>query len=334
MQTIDSGGRQMAFVVDGSGRLLGTVTDGDIRRALLRGQGLDSLVTAAMNPNPVVKKPDTDLAQLQRQVVERGARQVPVVDRNLVLIGVEEASAGSKSTAKANPVIIMAGGLGSRLFPLTQDVPKPMLPIGGRPILETIVSNFAEQGFSKVFLSVNYKRDMIENHFGDGSRFGLAIDYLREDTRLGTAGALALLPEVPDWPMVVMNCDVLTNIKFDRMLDFHQKQGAAATMAVREFDMQVPYGVVTVDEQSRIQAIDEKPTHRFFVNAGIYVLSPEVLRLLKPNESLDMPQLFQRLRERGQCTAAFPVCEYWIDVGQRQDLERAEGEYNKIFGTV
>ena len=335
MQIIDSGGRQIAFVVDGSGRLLGSVTDGDIRRALLRGQGLDAPVTTAMNQNPVIKTPDSDPAELRRLVKERGARQIPVVDRNLVLVGIELASVGVQGDVpKANQVILMAGGLGSRLFPLTQDLPKPMLPVGGRPILETIVSNFARQGFSKIYLSVNYKRDVIENHFGDGSRFGVSIEYLREDTKLGTAGALGLLPEVPEVPMVVMNCDVLTNVKFDHMLDFHQKQCAAATMAVREYDMQVPYGVVTVDENSRIEAIDEKPTHRFFVNAGIYVLSPDVLRVLKSNEQLDMPQLFQRLRDRSECTAAFPVCEYWIDVGQHQDLERAEGEYNKIFGAI
>ncbi len=335
MQVIDSGGRQMAFVVDSSGRLLGTLTDGDVRRALLRGQSLDAPVSVAMNPDPVVKTPDTDPADLRKQIAGRGVRHTPLVDKNRVLTGIEEVVGDSKSvSAKPNAVVIMAGGLGSRLFPLTQDIPKPMLPVGGRPILETIVANFSEQGFAKVFLSVNYKRDVIERHFGDGSHFGVSVEYLREDTRLGTAGALSLLPEIPDWPVIVMNCDVLTNVKFDRMLDFHRKQGAAATMAVREFDMQVPYGVVSVDEHSRIQAIDEKPTHRFFVNAGIYVLSPDVLRTLKPGVQLDMPQLFQQLKDRGDHTAAFPVCEYWIDVGQRQDLERAEGEFSKIFGAM
>ncbi len=335
MQVIDAGGRQIAFVVDPSGKLLGAVTDGDVRRALLRGQSLDAPVSVAMNAFPVVKSPESKVSDLLAQVSERAVRQIPVVNRDHVIVSIEEADSLSKASIANNRVaVVMAGGVGSRLYPLTQDVPKPMLPVGGKPMLETIVSGFASQGFSKVYLSVNYKREVIESYFADGAKFGIAIDYLREDTKLGTAGALGLLPVVPDSSFVVMNCDVLTNVRFERLLDFHDKQRSVATMAVREYDIQVPYGVVKVDETSGIASIDEKPTQRFFVNAGIYVLQPGVLKHLQPQETLDMPDLFSRLNSAGVRTCAFPVCEYWIDVGQHQDLERAQGEYSKIFGRI
>jgi len=334
MRVIDLGARQIVFVVDEGFRLLGTLTDGDIRRALLKGIGLDASVNLVMNSDPIAKTPSIDPQVLREKISERAARQIPIIDDKGIIIGVEEATSVSngKLGLRENSVVLMAGGLGSRLYPLTQDLPKPLIKVGGRPILETIVTNFADQGLADFYIAVNYKAEMIEDHFGDGSRFGVTIKYLREESKMGTAGALSLLPTIPAKPFIVMNCDVLTNIKFENLLNFHSKQQSAATMAVREYDIQVPYGVVKVGDSSEILAIDEKPTHRFFVNAGIYVLDPSVLMYVKSKQTLDMPQLFAHLSSQNMRTTAFPICEYWIDVGQRQDLERAEGEFGKVFG--
>jgi NDP-sugar pyrophosphorylase family protein len=221
----------------------------------------------------------------------------------------------------------MAGGLGTRLKPLTDQRPKPMLLVGGKPILETIAESFVEQGFKRIFMAVNYKADMIRDHFGDGQRWGVQVDYLQETTRLGTAGALRLLPERPSDPIVVMNGDLLTHIRFDALLKFHQDHGATATMAVREYDVQVPYGVVRIDGE-RILAIEEKPVQRCFVNAGIYVLSPDALDRMRDEIFLDMPTLFEHCIAAGDRVVAYPLREYWVDIGRIEELERAERDWS------
>jgi NDP-sugar pyrophosphorylase family protein len=225
----------------------------------------------------------------------------------------------------------MAGGLGKRLGSLTQSCPKPLLKIGGTPILEIIVNRLAEQGFRKLFISVNYRGEMIEDHFGDGARWTADIQYLREPERLGTAGALSLLPERPPQPFVVMNGDLLTKLNLKHLLDFHREHRAKATMCVREYQFQVPFGVVQADEH-RLLGIDEKPTHRFLVNAGIYALDPDVLDLVPKNQMFDMPHLFEKLVATGHETMAFPIREYWMDIGRMDDLEQAASEYCEIFG--
>jgi NDP-sugar pyrophosphorylase family protein len=224
----------------------------------------------------------------------------------------------------------MAGGMGQRLRPLTEDCPKPLLSVGGRPLLETILLQFREHGFQRFFISVNYRADMVEGHFGDGDALGVTVNYLREDAPLGTAGALGALPDAPREPVFVMNGDVLTRVDFSGMLSFHREHKAAATMAVRGFEMQVPYGVVNVEDQ-RITAIEEKPVHRFFVNAGIYVLEPDVVAAIPKGEHLDMPALFTRLHAQGRTTAAFPVHEYWMDIGRKQDFDQANTDYGIHF---
>ena len=225
-----------------------------------------------------------------------------------------------------NWVVLMAGGLGSRLNPMTKTTPKPLLKVGEKPLLETIVEKFTHQGFRRFFISVNYKGEMVKRHFGDGSRWNADIRYLEEDERLGTAGALGLLPNAPTLPVIVMNGDVLTNVNFRSLLEFHEEQDARATMAVREYDFQVPFGVVDL-EGARVLNIEEKPVHRFFVNAGIYVIESEVLESVPPNVHLDMPDLFRRLLGDGMKTAAFPIREYWLDIGHLDDLEQANREF-------
>lgn len=323
---IDSSGMQLALVVDSGGRLLGTLSDGDVRRAILRGRDLTTPAAEIMNMSPTWapegSTSDELLAIMRRKVL----RHVPLLNETHEVVGLATLDALAGVIERPNWVVLMAGGMGTRLRPLTEATPKPMLPVSGKPILENILESFAEQGFRKFFFSVNYLADAIRGHFGDGSRWGVHINYLLENKRLGTAGALSLLPGRPADPIIVMNGDLLTRVRFDGLLHFHGEHGAAATMAVREYDFQVPYGVVRL-EGSSVTAIDEKPVHRFFVNAGIYALSPKALELVPDNQYFDMPGLFDAVLTKGGHVSAYPVREYWLDVGRIEEFERAQQEW-------
>jgi dTDP-glucose pyrophosphorylase len=319
---IDASGYQIALVVDRDDRLLGVVTDGDVRRAILRGAPLGSPVTAVMNSSPVSALHGTSrrqqLAAMRRQVVH----QLPIVNGAKAVVGLVLIDDLIGATEKPNWAVLMAGGLGSRLRPLTESVPKPMLVVRGKPILETILENLVNEGFRKFFVSVNYRADMITRHFGDGSSWGIEISYLREEERLGTAGALALLPRQPQHPIVVMNGDLLTRASVSSLLEFHEANKSAATMAVREYELQVPYGVVHTAGE-RITALEEKPVHKFCINAGIYALSPEALAHVPRDAAFDMPALFERLNALGAPTLAFPLREFWLDIGRVEDYVQA-----------
>jgi dTDP-glucose pyrophosphorylase len=330
IKVIDSGALKIALIVDDSKRLLGTVTDGDIRRGILKGCSLEDDVQQVMNTNPTVAYQSDGQEKILALMRHKQINQIPVVDGDGSVVGLEVLEVILERPQRDNWVVFMAGGMGSRLKPLTDEIPKPLLKIGSKPILETILENFLEYGFKRFYISLNYKGELIEEHFGDGSRWGIEIRYLREKEKLGTAGALALLPEKPVMPVLVMNADVLTKVNFQQLLDFHQEHKAQATMCVREYDFQVPYGVVKIDKH-RIYSIEEKPIQRFFVNAGIYVLEPETLQLISENTNFDMPTLFQKLIANKKETAVFPVREYWLDVGRMDDFERAKGEYPEIF---
>lgn len=329
IEIIDAGALQIALVVDRDLRLLGTITDGDVRRGILKGIALEEPATRIMNKQPTVAYELENRDQILNRLRQKALHQVPVLDHAGCLVGLEILENLLRPQCRENLVVIMAGGLGSRLLPLTNDCPKPMLHIGGRPILETIITKFTEFGFQNFCLSVNYKAEKIKDHFGNGENYGCTINYLHEDQPLGTAGALSLLPERPGAPILVINGDVLTKVDYHHLLAFHQEHGAAATMCVREYDIQVPYGVVKVDGH-RLVGIEEKPVHKFFINAGVYVLNPETLDLLVAGEPCDMPQLFDRIA-RQQETAVFPVREYWLDLGQLEDFNRAKGEYDGVF---
>lgn len=328
---IDASSLQIALVVDQHRRLLGTVTDGDVRRAILGGHALEDAVTAIMNRQPTVARLSETRDEIFAAMKSRQLHQMPVLNAAGEVVGLESLDALLHAGPRPNPVVIMAGGSGRRLRPLTAECPKPLLRIGNKPILETILENFVGDGFRRFYIAVNYRGDMLERHIGDGSRWNAEIRYLRETSELGTAGALSLLPERPADPLIVMNGDVLTKVNFGHMLDFHRREGAAATMAVRAFEQVVPYGVLTIDHH-RIAAIREKPMFSYFVNAGIYVLDPACLDLMpSPAAPCDMPDLFSTLIGHGRLAAAFPIREYWIDVGQVDDFERARGEYSEIF---
>lgn len=333
MEVLDRGGMQIVLVMDDDGRrLLGTVTDGDIRRALLKGCDMNAAsVAEVMNPNPTTGLIDEGRALWQRNMQRNNLKHLPLLDGDGCVVDLVRFEL-PEEPARDNPFVIMAGGLGTRLRPLTNDVPKPMIPVGSRPVLETIIDNIARQGFRNVHLCINYMGDVIRDHFGDGSRWDLNISYIEERQRLGTAGALSLLPESPVQDLIVMNGDLLTNVDFVRLLDFHRAQGFIATMAIREYRHQVPYGVLVMGDGYRMQSITEKPIHRFPVNAGIYVLSPAALALIPPQQPFDMTQVFEAALAADRAVGCFPHSDYWIDIGRLEDLERAHNDFREFFG--
>ena len=330
LEVIDAGAIQIALVVNPDDRLKGVVTDGDIRRAILEGADLDISIQSVMNDAPITAHPQEDRESLIDRMQARRVHQIPLVDDDGRVIGIEVLDDLLEPEARPNPVVVMAGGLGTRLRPLTENCPKPLLEVGDQPILETIIEGFVAHGFHRFYLSVNYKSSMIEDYFGDGSEWDVDITYLHEEQRLGTAGSLSLLPEQSDEPLVVMNGDLLTKLNFAYLLDYHRDHDAIATMCVREHETQVPYGVIKTEEGC-IKDIEEKPTERYFVNAGIYVLEPETVGLVPENEFFDMTELFGDLIDREAEAAVFPVREYWQDVGQREDFRCANGEYENVF---
>jgi len=329
---IDRGNVQIALVADELGKLLGTVTDGDVRRGLLRGLSLTDPVAEVMNKAPITAGPAEDRSAILAQMKRKLVHQVPLVDDRGSLVGLETLDELLQPGRRETPVVLLAGGLGMRLRPLTEDIPKPMLRIGEKPILESILASFIEYGFCKFYFAVNYKADLIERHFGDGARWDVQIEYVREAETLGTAGPLSLLPELSGEPVVVMNADILTRVNFSHLLDFHRKSDAAATVCVREHRHIVPYGVVDMQD-SLLTRIDEKPVYRSMVSAGIYVLEPHTFRHLPRGAHCDMPSLLQSLIDRGMRTAGFPIHEFWLDIGRLEDLERAN-EYFEHGGNA
>lgn len=329
LEVIDRGVMQIALVTEND-RLLGTITDGDIRRGFLQGKTLDDSIVGIFNDNPIKGSVNSSREDIVQLALARGIKQVPVVDDEGRLVGLEYIDDYLRVTEKPNLVVLMAGGLGTRLRPLTENVPKPMLTVGSRPILETIIESFSQCGFRNFLLSVNYKAEQIIEHFKDGSRFGVSIDYLKEKKRLGTAGALSLMPEAPEHPFIVMNGDLLTGLNFEHLLNYHVHTRADASMCVRDYEFQVPFGVVET-KGARITTIVEKPSHHFYVNAGIYVLQPEVISMVPADTFYDMPQLFQDLIDSGKKVCSFPVKEYWLDIGRPTEFEQAQEEYGEHF---
>jgi dTDP-glucose pyrophosphorylase len=329
IECLDRSDGEIALVVDENRRLIGTITDGDVRRGLLRGARLADPAMSIMNASPQSAPIGTSANVLSMQFEHSDIRQVPLVDASGCIVDVVLLSNPSESTGYPNIVVLMAGGVGTRLRPLTSQVPKPMLRVGDKPILETIIESFVLRGFHRFVISVNYLAEQIEHHFGDGSRLGAEIVYLRESQQLGTAGALSLLPFVPRGPIFVMNGDILTTTDFTAMLRFHSVSEALATMGVNNFHFNVPYGVAEV-EGERIRRLKEKPRFDFLVNSGIYVLSPDVIDFVPKNRPFNMPQLFEKVIAEGGAACAFPIHEHWFDVGYPADLERAGNEFRAI----
>ncbi|WP_137844336.1 nucleotidyltransferase family protein [Microbacterium sp. 2FI] len=324
---LDRSRLQVVFVEDAAGRLIGAVSDGDVRRGLLAGAVLEDRVSIVMNPSPATVPPTATQDDVDALKSERGIRIVAVVDdggRMIDVVGEGERIA----TPLATPVVLMAGGRGQRLYPITKDIPKPLVPVGDAPMIDIILGRLRDQGFRRVHVSVNHLGHLIEEHLGDGERFGLEVSYLHERAPLGTAGALAQLKGAADTEFVVMNSDLLTQVDLRRMLDFHRRTSASATIGVREYGFEIPFGVVR-REGDRVTSLAEKPHHRELVSAGIYVLEPEALSSLELDEYCDMPTLLARLIAQDSPVRAFEIHEEWIDVGRPDDLERARQAWER-----
>ena len=326
ISALDKGALQIALVVDQGRRLLGTITDGDIRRSLLKGRGLDALVDVVMNKNPLTIQYGMPRSEALLLMRSQSVLCLPVVDKNNRVIGLETSERLLLHGDERTSVVLMAGGKGMRLRPLTENIPKPLLKVKGKPVLAHIIERFVEQGFKTFYISINYRGEMIRDHFGDGSNYGAQIYYIEEDKALGTGGALSLLPlEDLSENIVVMNSDLLTTLNFRQLLDFHRKNGGVATMAVRDYSFRVPYGVVQADAE-RFVAMVEKPAHSYFVNAGIYVLNSNQIKLVPKDEFFDLPSMFDLLNGRSEKLTVFPLREDWLDIGSHQDYALANDE--------
>ncbi|GAA0868175.1 nucleotidyltransferase family protein [Brevundimonas basaltis] len=327
--SIDSTGAGIALIVDSERRLLGALSDGDVRRALIKGAGLEDSASGAANANPVCADLGQDRATTLATLRAHSLRQLPVLDGERRVVGLVTPADFLDIPVRTNWVVIMAGGKGERLAELTRDTPKPMLKVGPRPILDTIVGNLAGQGFRKFWLAVNYKAEQIERHFGDGSNLELDIGYLREAKPLGTCGALALMPR-PEEPFVVTNGDVLAKVDYSHVLDSHLQTDADATVVVRDYQMQVPFGVVNA-EGAQVTRIDEKPTQNYTISAGAYILSPSVLDLVPADTFLDMPSLISGMIAGGLRVRLQRAEGYWMDIGRISDYERANADFSSTF---
>lgn len=329
--TMDRSALRIAIVVDDERRLLGTLTDGDVRRALLRHQSLNVPVSQVMCATPQVAQRDWSRERVLAVMESTQLLQLPVVDAANRVVGLETLHGLLDKRLLNNPVFLMAGGFGTRLYPLTNDCPKPLLKVGDKPILELILERFIQAGFHRFFISTHYLPEMVRDYFGDGKRWGVSIRYTHEETPLGTGGAVGLLPhdEINE-PMLMMNGDLLTTLNYRELLDFHNENKGVATMCVREYEYQVPYGVIQ-SEGHLIRSMVEKPIQKFFVNAGVYVLSPELVKSVRPGIKVDMPTLLEREIEVGRDVTMFPVHEYWLDIGRMEDFKRAQTEFESIL---
>jgi dTDP-glucose pyrophosphorylase len=314
---------RIVLVVNQEGELEGTISDGDIRRGLLKGLDLNSHLTSVIHRNALVVPPEMDRDVVMELMVANKIQQVPVVDRCRRIVGLHLWDEIAKPPARNNLMVIMAGGMGTRLRPHTENCPKPLLSVAGKPMLEHIIERAKLEGFSHFVVAIHYLGHMIEDYFGNGERLQVRIDYLRESAPLGTAGALSLLEPLPDAPFVVTNGDVITDIHYGELLDFHIRHCAAATMAVRVHEWQHPFGVVQTDGVE-IVGFEEKPVARSHINAGVYALDPTALTVLTANDRCDMPTLFERLQAVARRTVAYPMHEPWLDVGRPDDLATAE----------
>jgi dTDP-glucose pyrophosphorylase len=319
---------KICLVVNQAGELIGTLSDGDIRRGLLKGLDLGSPIDSIVRRNPLVVPPDLSSEMVMQLMVSNKVQQVPVVNDQHQVVGLHLWNHITIPPERPNLMVIMAGGMGTRLRPHTENCPKPLLLVAGKPMLEHIIERAKLEGFSRFVLAVHFLGHMIEEHFGNGDRLGVQIDYLREQSPLGTAGALGLLQPPPTEDLVVTNGDVITDIRYGELLDFHLRHKAAATMAVRVHEWQHPFGVVQT-QGIEIVGFEEKPVARSHINAGVYALNPEALSELKADERCDMPTLFERLQAEVKRTVAYPMHEPWLDVGRPDDLYLANANTAK-----
>jgi len=331
MACIDRNAKGIVLVADEDRRLIGTLTDGDLRRAVLAQVDLDSQVSALLDqkesdlfPTPVTASAGTDGATLIELMNRNSLRHIPLLDETGRIAGLAVLTDLVKEIELPLKAVVMAGGLGQRLGPLTADIPKPMLPVGGTPLLHRIVEQLRSAGIRRVHLTTHYRAEAISDYFGTGKEFGVEIDYVNEKDPLGTAGALGMVGS-EETPLLVMNGDIITQVNLHEFLHFHTHHRAAMTVAVQPYEVNVPYGVVEIDGVEIVD-ITEKPLIRRFVNAGIYLVTNEACRMIRPGERVDMPDLIRRVLDAELRVAGFPLREYWLDIGHHEDYERANIE--------
>ncbi len=331
MKVIDENTAKVALVVDSHDKLIGTVTDGDIRRGLIQNKSTNDTVQLIMNPNPTVFQYGESKELIDQLMKAKKIYQIPLVDPQGKIVDLILSEQLFDPEEKPNIVVLMAGGLGSRLGELTENCPKPMLNVGDKPILHGVIENLKAHGFNHFIISVNYKAEIIEEYFKDGSAYGVHISYIKEKQKMGTAGSLSLLKKENKYPFLVMNGDVLTKVDFTQFLSQHVQSNNLASMCVHKYESQIPFGVVHVSGD-KIVSIEEKPIYDHLVSAGIYALDPEILSLIPENSFFDMPTLFRKIISLHPGRAGvFPVYEYWIDVGRKDDFNRAQKDYKKVF---
>ncbi|WP_339862410.1 nucleotidyltransferase family protein [Paremcibacter congregatus] len=323
LMLIDRTALRAAIVCEDNRKLCGIVTDGDIRRGILKQLPLSTPVSEVMNKSPQTSDLSTSRDVLIRMMEKKDCLVIPLVENGIV-VGLETLHHCLSVEARENPVFLMAGGFGTRLRPLTDNCPKPLLRVGERPILEITLRHLIRHGFKNFYISTHYLPDMIRDYFGDGEKWDVSITYVYEDQPLGTGGALGLLPRnIPQLPLIMMNGDVLTNLNVSKLLEFHHKENASATMCVREIEYKIPYGVVDSANNLLIGMV-EKPTHYFQINAGIYVINPEVYNSVDKHTVIDMPTLLEREITIGKIINIFPLHDYWLDIGRMEDFKRAQ----------
>lgn len=330
LEVLDRAGLRLVIVVDAQQRLLGVATDGDFRRAILAHVPIDRPVRSIMNEDPTVMCLGSGRGAAMEAMSSLGINALPVIDEDRTVVGVETLQSLVAQPKRPNPVFIMAGGLGERLMPLTESCPKPMLRVGDKPVLQILMEHCINLGFANFFLSTHYLPELIRDHFKDGDDLGAAIKYVHEENPLGTAGALKLLPDKIEQPLIMMNGDILTKIDFNEMLMSHNAQEADITVAVRNYSVRIPYGVVRGDD-TVVSEIEEKPLQTFLISTGIYVVSPCIIDLIDVDERIDMPDLLRRVMKNDGKVSKFPVHEYWLDIGQLPDFEQAQVDYLENF---
>lgn len=331
MRSLDKGSLRICLLVNENNQLLGTVTDGDIRRALLRDANMDDAVSLVMNTNPITTEQDSSREQRLQLMNQHDLTAIPIVDAANKVVGLETLHQAMAPQKHDNPVFIMAGGFGTRLHPLTDHCPKPMLRVGDKPMLEHLINQFVKQGFHHFYISTHFMPELIHKHFGDGSNWGVSITYIHEQNPLGTGGALGLLPKnLPKLPLIMMNGDVLTQVDFTKLLEHHLSQKFDATMCVREDEHRIPFGVIET-EQQLITNMVEKPTYRYKINTGIYVLNPEIIAKVEANHRIDLPTLLEQNRLAGKRIGTYTSYDYWLDIGQMKDYQKAQQDIERLF---
>ncbi len=323
LENLESEESQIVLVIDNNQKLLGTISDGDIRRHLIMGKTLGTKVSEVMNTNFISSEKGQKKMKILQLMKEKGINQIPVIDEKgkiLDIVLLKELIEVKDSFD--NPVLIMAGGIGSRLMPFTENCPKPMLKVGDKPILEILLEQLIENGFTNFYISVNYLKEQIMDYFGDGKNWNVNIQYLIEKKPLGTAGALSLLPKEINKPFIVINGDILTKFNMKQLIDFHYKNKSNLTICAREYEIKVPFGILET-KGIELKDIIEKPTYKHYINAGIYTFDPDVLKIIPKSEPIDMPVLIAKLKSSNKKIIICTIHEYWLDIGRHESLTKA-----------